>query len=252
MNDRNYLISFPKSGNTAIRLFLERHTRKPTSRCIVHDRVSDEGVALKIVEDWTKGRDTSLLYPGRSDFIVWKAHGFPAMFQPGDKVIFLLRDYKDAIISFIKYRKNITNLLEPGLSDDDYLKLETCMISEIVNYVNLLKAYHKCENNKILIRYEDLIRNGHKELISIIRFLNLKIDYRKIKRCNPFNAKGKQEIDEWFKEVNGKGEKFIHSGTKYIGRYKDYLKDSTVKKVQDAMAAEMGDLHGLYTKGYDV
>jgi len=33
---------------------------------------------------------------------------------------------------------------------------------------------------------------------------------------------------------------------------KDYLKDSTVKKVQDAMVAEMGDLHGLYTKGYDV
>lgn len=253
MDSRNYLISFPRSGNTVMRLFLERYTQKPTSRCIIHDRVAFDGTLTKVTEHWTKGQDSSLLYPGRDDFVIWKTHGFPDQFQPKDGVVFLLRDYKDAILSFMKYRKNTTNLVKPlgSLSNEDYLKLEKCMVNEIDTYVRLVKTYHRCKNNKVLVRYENLIENGDKELERILQFLGLDVSHEKLRLCNPLNIEGKQEIDEWFRRVNGKGEIYANPGDKYIGKHKNYIDASTIKKLQGAVVSKMGKLHKLYTETYD-
>lgn len=269
-----WLSSYPRSGNTAIRLFLERYTRRPTRGVANRSQAgpfSEVFLPVTITDaidydylDINKNRpyikknfayaDQSLLYPGyRQDFLIQKLHGFLPLTQPKDRAVFLLRDYKDVLFSAMKYNKNTNRLIKPlnEILDVAYAALEKHMLKELNLYIEILKGYHQCKSYKMLIRYEDLIRGSYSQLEKILLFLNIGVYPDRLRACDPVNDEGKREIDAWF-TLSHKGGPYLSPGSEYIGRHKNYIKYSTIKRMGDKVASEMGDLHELYTKVYDV
>jgi len=262
-----WLSSYPRSGNTAIRLFLERYTRRPTRGIANKSKAgpfSEVFLPVTITNtidydhlDISENRvyaDQSLLYPRyRQDYLIQKLHGFMPSIQLKDRVVFLLRDYKDAIFSAMKYSKKTNRLVKPlnEISDAACAVLERYMLTQINVYIEILKGYHQCKSHKVLIRYEDLIRDSYGQLEKILLFLNIDVYPNRLRACDSVDDEGKQEVDAWFK-LSHRGGRYLSPGNEYIGRHKNYIKCSTIKRMQNKVVSEMGDLHELYTRVYDV
>lgn len=278
----NYLVSYPRSGNTAVRLFLERYTGRPThgmvypeEELLIDSDVNHIEVPNNLSYDMvtaynskhTKDYDRSLLYPYRSDFVVYKLHSFRStentdidkLFMPKDKVVFLLRDYKDAIFSFVKYTGRNTKILDliesDKITDKQYKVLEEKVQRCVSEYCLNIKNYNECRSQKIMVRYEDLLSDSYKEFSRVISFFDIKIYPERIKACDPINKEGKEEVDKWF--IKGSNErinamkKLIIPGMQFTGKYKKYFRKSTTNNMKDTVKETLGPLYDEYCKIYE-
>lgn len=124
----NYLISYPRSGNSWFRYCIE----------------SVLGIKTTDVNPDHKNKSLHLTIGNRKDLStekeIFKAHKFLA--ENDDKVIFLLRDMQEAVTSH--KQRGARGRLD----------------SMILTYLELLDAYDKYSGPKILVRYEDFITKG--------------------------------------------------------------------------------------------
>ncbi len=167
--------------------------------------------------------------------------------------IYLVRDPRDVLVSYSKHlEKSIDETLELVLEDDhkgwlnEYKK---DVIGEIrgswaQNY-NSWKNFYLTE--KIIIRYEDLIKDPFNNFSNIIRYLNklfgLEIDDEKIKKCieiTDFNKLKKLEMKTGFVENYSKKELFFNQGKSK--QWQDILDKKTVLKLEKKFKKEMQEL----------
>jgi hypothetical protein len=133
----NYLVSYNRSGNTWVRYILEYLTHQPTWG---HEKFS---ISERM------GQESNITLLSSTEPIVIKRHEIiPNEIKDSDNVIFLLRDYQECIWNSMncKWEK-----FKP----------------EFVKYWNLLKFYNDFRGHKILVKYDDLIKNP-KTYISIL------------------------------------------------------------------------------------
>lgn len=147
------LLSYPRSGNTWIRYCIEFLTKQPTygysnDSSATFDRnpignFVDIGVDFKL-----------------STVCIKRHHATNVL---ADKLIFILRNYKEVIL-----RHRLNNVEDISL---DLLK--TSCISEDMshNYIQLIEFYDKFEGDKLLIYYEDIISDIREIARSILLFL---------------------------------------------------------------------------------
>lgn len=150
MITKNLLLSYPRSGNTWCRYFIEYVSEMPTRGC---------GDA--IYDNYTKRNPHNLNY--RSIPIVKKEHFASecSNYNPNkDNIILLIRNPKECII-----RHNGLNVLS-----------NKKLIGFLDKYMLNLKLYNKFTNKKMLVYYEDIIGNFKIESKRILDFLNLKLD----------------------------------------------------------------------------
>ena len=167
--------------------------------------------------------------------------------------IYLVRDPRDVLISYSRHlEKSIDETLELVLEDDhkgwlnEYKK---DVIGEIrgswaQNY-NSWKNFYLTE--KIIIRYEDLIKDPFNNFSNIIRYLNklfgLEINDEKIKKCieiTDFNKLKKLEMKTGFVENYSKKELFFNQGKSK--QWQDILDEKTVLKLEKKFKKEMQEL----------
>lgn len=86
-----YIISYPRSGNTAFRYLLEFLTKKPTDGMCGAPRNPQDNL------------QKPLLYKGATDFVAHKRHDFKGV-KPEDFVIFIMRDPLEAVIRHNEHR----------------------------------------------------------------------------------------------------------------------------------------------------
>lgn len=150
---RVWLASFPRSGNTFLRNLLFDVYELTSATYHLHtDHIKDE--------NW-------------QDYDVVKTHLLPSEIpelQPEDKVIYLVRDGRDACCSIAHHRKDI---VAPGT---DFLENLTAAIyaekgSFFGGWEQNAKAW--LERCNLLIRYEDLVRDTATQLKRIEKLLQL-------------------------------------------------------------------------------
>ena len=167
--------------------------------------------------------------------------------------IYLVRDPRDVLVSYSKHlEKSIDETLELVLEDDHKGWLnenKKDVIGEIrgswaQNY-NSWKNFYLTE--KIIIRYEDLIKDPFNNFSNIIRYLNklfgLEIDDEKIKKCieiTDFNKLKKLEMKTGFVENYSKKELFFNQGKSK--QWQDILDKKTVLKLEKKFKKEMQEL----------
>jgi hypothetical protein len=135
----NWLISYPRSGNTWVRYCVEFLSKRPTTGPSQHYKGT-------IDKPLTTFRFAKIKADLAKPSILKKGHSFPPNISGDDKVILLLRNYKESIIRHLKSGKSIRNIK----------KWE----EQKQWYADLILTYDKITSPKLLIYYEDLIQNA--------------------------------------------------------------------------------------------
>ena len=270
-----WIASFPKSGNTWLRAFLcsylymnlESKTfdfglLKNILRFPSTKKYKDIGVVPKSFEDVAKNWiavQEKINSNKKINFLkTHNAFGGLKNCPFTNKAntlgaIYLVRDPRDVLISYSRHlEKSIDETLELVLEDDhkgwlnEYKK---DVIGEIrgswaQNY-NSWKNFYLTE--KIIIRYEDLIKDPFNNFSNIIRYLNklfgLEINDEKIKKCieiTDFNKLKKLEMKTGFVENYSKKELFFNQGKSK--QWQDILDEKTVLKLEKKFKKEMQEL----------
>lgn len=128
----NYIISYPRSGNTWLRYILEFLSEQPTNGLIGERNKYDR-------------LQQPLLYPGEN-YIAHKLHSFDSEIQLMDSVLLIVRNYKECIIRHNKdkrgYDYNLFVRHNQGKHDD---------------YIGMIKYFEQFQGHKMVLYYEDLI-----------------------------------------------------------------------------------------------
>lgn len=141
------LLSYPRSGNSWVRYAIEYITGRPT---LGADQTSGKhGASVAAVADGLSHVDLG------ADPVLQKKHVLSSNIDLGRPMIFLVRDYHEAVMrhKYHKYR-------------------HTPPTTELDCWAEAARQFHECPHPKIMSRYEDIIgENQIDEIRRIIEFL---------------------------------------------------------------------------------
>lgn len=244
---KNILLGFPRSGNTAIRLFLEKYTHMPTGRPLIINGMSigtDTNSSVLFSEiELAKCLDIGV--------VLTKIHKLWEIdLLKNDKIIYLLRDYHDCIPSILRFDNDIfakwyVKRDKENFGFSCYADFVKVLIDFSYNYGEQLKQFHFLPLNKMVIYYEDFVNNFEVEAKKLLEFLEIKVNIDKIKENNVVNVHGRKETDDHFNRI-GKTDIQINKGcTRFIGEYSGVLSGKEYEIVTSLFMNQLGEK--LYT-----
>ena len=271
-----WLASYPKSGNTWLRMFLKSYFLKPGEKfglensrldnfksqgfpdqeILDHLRV-DYNKFEEIVKNWEAMQDYINLN-NKTNYI--KTHN--AMVTVGSYkftttrntkgIIYIVRDPRDVLVSLshhmgIDYEKTFEHLSSsynfeyPSSGDKRYKKT---LMGAWSDHYKSWKNFKSCQT--LIVKYEDMVLDEYNTFKKIIKYL-MEVDgaeYKEEKlikalKQTQFDELQKMEKDEGFSE-KGKGELFFRKGK--IGEWEKDLSVNLIKKIEKMFSKEMIEL----------
>ncbi len=275
-----WLASYPKSGNTWLRLFLRAYFLTSDKNFSINEEgasdyeaktfpnynlLIDNKIELQKFEEIVKNWLTLQEYINLNNKINFlKTHngnfninGFP--FTNSENTIggiYIVRDPRDVALSLTNHFsmtkeeavKNMTNMEHYELDDKNVSKgfKRSILGTWSSNYSSW--RYYQARNIH-LVKYEDMVKNPTTTFKNILfylsKFLPLKIEEKKIQLAleqTSFNNLSKMEMSSGFIEV-GSGDKFFRKGI--VGEWKNKLEPDLVNKIEEAFKKEMVELNYL-------
>ena len=267
-----WLASYPKSGNTWLRIFIEnlfRNTSVPAKinelgvvryndnspnlyeRCVGHN------ISTMTDSQLHQYRDAVQSYLGNtSETVFVKSHsalqnyeGKPLIYlEHTVGAVYLLRNPFDMVVSFSDhYRISYDDAIEAIASPSHRINTTQQGIFQILGgWTNHYKSWFGEENfDPLFIRYEDMVRSPLKTFGRFSKFLGLPKNPERLKRAirnSSFAEVSKQETMNGFSERSRPDQKFFRAGK--VGGYRDILSQSQISRIID--------VHGelLLEKGY--
>jgi hypothetical protein len=148
----NYLLSYPRSGNTWMRYCLESLSNERTVGYIGPHCEFESGVLEKNRNE--------------SDYFLIKRHRAEEIPNTHEnKLVFLVRSFEDVLIRHNEGKKITIIENTNGTS---------------IRYIDLVKFYDNFIGEKILVYYEDFMIDPRKEVERVLDFLNLDVNKDKI------------------------------------------------------------------------
>jgi hypothetical protein len=146
--EKNYIISFPSSGNHLVRFFIELLNERPTSG-------TGNPLDIELYRN-TYSEDIPFnIKAGSKDYIFYKDHS-PIRYDNLNKLIFIVRNPKEILVKNSDYKY-----------DARYFE----------GYFELIDFYNNYSGPKILFYYEDILINKEsfiRNLYSFVGTTNLK------------------------------------------------------------------------------
>lgn len=139
MNNKNVLLSYPRSGNHWVRFIIEWFSGRPTKGLTPADPPIHKNLPNKDI----------LAHVNGNNFIIYKEHGIPK--GNLNKLILILRNPKECIYRHTKDLK----------------------VGQIDSYMKLINFYNNYGGKKLLIHYEDLILEPKNIITTITKFLEI-------------------------------------------------------------------------------
>jgi hypothetical protein len=241
-----FIVGYPKSGNTWFQNLISGaiygFDPRFTPPMLVHDLVPDIDY-LKI--------SSRKYYRRYATPMFFKSHALPCVeFR---RVVYLLRDGRDAMVSYHHYRKAIDGV------DYDFLKfvspetkLHPCGWAEHVNEW----TRNPYGAQMIVIRYEDLLRQPVKELERFSEFANIRRSKEHLtaiaEAASFFNLRRKEErLGFGYGRPDQKfppGRFFFRRGM--AGSYKDEMPPEVLERFLES-AGETLRRHGYFREGLE-
>jgi 8-oxo-dGTP pyrophosphatase MutT (NUDIX family) len=224
------LVSFPKCGRTWLAMILSRILQKKY------------GLLLQDIMSLEKITFPEKKLPG----ITMVHEDDPQLKKPNElskdkryilnkKIIFLIRDPRDVIVSWYFHQAFRRNRYDKNLSD--FLKKSRGGFETIIEYYNIWLKYIK-NPNFLLVKYEDLSKNPKKEIQKILTFLEIKgirqglikksikeSSFEKMKEMEKNNVFGVKRLMP--KDVKDPRSFKVRSGK--VGSYKKYLSKKEIE-----------------------
>ena len=275
-----WLASYPKSGNTWIRMFLRSYflssnqkfslnekgmldfevSNFPTSELLKNANI-DYSNFHNIAKNWVTLQDIINLN-GKLNFLKTHNGNFNLGNYPFTNTentiggIYVVRDPRDVVLSYANHfgvsNDESANMLMDKENCEQYFDeklkekyLRSLMGSWSMNYL----SWRHFRGRKIhLMKYEDLIEDPKKNFIKMLEYINsiisINIDQNRISKAveeTAFDKLQNLEDREGFIEV-GKG-KFFRKGM--VGEWREKLDPKLTKKIEDHFRKEMIELEYL-------
>lgn len=171
----NCLLSYPRSGNSLVRFFIEFLSQTPTNYGWIEDGPLYRKKILKDIPFEIKNFDKNESFH--------KSHGYE--WVPHKKLIFLLRNPREVLIrDFCGHSINISSF--------------NCENFE--SYFKLIDDYQNYNGKKIIFFYEDILTNKEKFVKDLYNFLEvnnkerLQYTLENIDKLYDFSAKDKGKV----------------------------------------------------------
>ena len=240
--DDIFLVSYTRSGNTWIRFILGTLIKK-------------EGIDWKNMEsgipDIYKVPNSTLLKYERPRFI--KSH------EPYDnrynKVVYLVRDVRDVIISYYNFHLKFKQQKFPIKSIDDFLdRFIEGRLDNFSRWDLIVTSWLSNKNNIkygfLLVKYEDIRKNTFREISNILDFSGFEIIEEEINNAiewSSFNNMKKMESNQQdaklFKNTD-RERRFLRSGNS--GDWVNILNENQINKINSYFADTLVNL------GYEI
>jgi len=259
-----WLASYPKSGNTWMRLMLhklqgddsdldinDRNGISILSRAELEENMGVESGDLTLSEidsvrpelhrQLARSSKKPLLLRKVHDCF-WRTESGEAVF-PGDVsigAIYIVRDPRDVAVSFahhcsIDFAKSVKNMGDP---DHVIAQKFTTQLSQPLGHwsQHVLSWIDQKEMPVLLVRYEDMLENPLQELRRVAEFLKISqaSDEQALLRAvqeTEFSKLQKQEAEHGFKEKPVKMERFFRRGGSGEGR--EVLAPELIAKIEE-------------------
>lgn len=265
------LISYPKSGNTWIRIFLNNYlNRDPTDAIDINALKYTLHIASTRFLDELFGFDSSelpevtrLAYQKMALAHVISQEG-PDLFLKSHAayrndslesfycneilsgVIYVVRYPLDVCISFANHQQKSIHEIIRIMGDESFHLYEKDNRIDINfpewmgSWSGHINSWLDCGHKLHLVRYEELIANPLSAFKAVIEFLGWEYDARRLEesiRVSSFQNVKQQEIEAGFKEKNPKAHSFFFSGK--VGLGIKVLSDTQRKKLLEDQGGAM-------------
>lgn len=173
-----YLVSFPRSGNTWL-------------RCLLTTLITSEPVSPDLIQatvpDVYNSRKQQIPKPSIQPLII-KTHS-PYVKIPA-KIIYLVRDGRDALVSFYHYSQQAQDMNRHLSLSDFFFHPKLWPAPWHVHTANWLDGLAGWDRRRyLLIRYEDLLESPAVYLEQIARFAAIPADSARIEQAVHLNTK---------------------------------------------------------------
>jgi hypothetical protein len=257
-----WLASYPKSGNTWLRLFMENLFRNAMRPVPINElslvKYGDsafsiyEQVAGRPLSDASDAELNALREPVQrylasgpeTRFVkthnaLMRNEGQPMIYlEHTVGAVYLLRNPFDLTVSFADhFRISHDDAIEALASPSHHTKTTPSAICQLLGgWTNHYRSWFDVENfNPVFIRYEDMIRDPVKSFGRFMRYLGLPKNPERLKRAirnSSFAEVERQEREVGFRERAHQGQKFFRKGTS--GGYKEVLSERQIGRIIDA------------------
>ena len=272
-----WLASYPKSGNTWVRLFLEALLFYKNEELNINKTnirqfpLRKDFNDLNINIDNVKEFATNCLISQEkinldNKLKIFKTHN--AFWKSGDHS-FTNEENTQGVIYIVRDPRNVITSLKNHFSVKDYNEALKLIINEKMiigsnvkkrefdlptvtsSWSNHFKSWKKMKKNYLLIKYEELLENPLSEFMKISNYIeiNYKLSFKKnqvheaIEKCN-FEKLTNQEEREGFQEAaddkNGSKKKFFYLGPK--NNWQSLLDKKIIDQLEFTFKEEMSEL----------
>ena len=261
-----WLASYPKSGNTWLRLFLKKYLENMDHNFYLgHFPDFHQSKHLQIdyrnfenpIKNWSTLQSLQNL---NSKINLIKTHN--ALCKIGkyeftDKtntlgVIYLVRDPRDVLVSYAHHlgqthQQVLKIMLTSNFVEEDTFEGKIFKRSLLGKWSDNYNSWKSCKNWEVLIvKYEDLIQKTESEFLRILNFLKkingIEINEEKLKESideTSFEKLKKNEKEKGFEEASTHGV-FFRKGI--VGDWKNNLDDTIYKVLEKEFEIEMEEL----------
>ncbi len=274
-----WLASYPKSGNTWVRLFLRSYLSKNKEEFNINQKPNDNfkinrfpnnkmlkemqidsGNFFEIAKNWITVQEKINL---NNRLNILKTHNAmctidKSKFTNQDNTlgaVYIVRDPRDVAVSFSHHLgislTDVVDLMineEHLISEKDFVlekkEAGSTLVSSWSNHYNSWKNYNL--RKILIIKYEDLIKKTFEKFYEIVLYLNklekIEIDVKRIKRSIELTKfRNLQDLEKKYGfEETTFSKTFFREGK--IGSWKKELDKDLSKKIQKAFEAEMIEL----------
>jgi len=271
-----WLASYPKSGNTWLRMFLKSYFLKPGEKFgLENSRLDnfksqgfpDQEMLDHLKVDYFKFEEIARNWEAMQDYInlnnqtnYVKTHNAMCTVGPykfsttrnTKGAIYLVRDPRDVLVSLshhngygfeksLEHFSSSYNFEYPSSGNKRYKKT---LMGTWSDHYKSWKNFKSCKT--LIVKYEDMVLDEYNTFKKIIKYLE-EVDgteyneEKLIKALNQtqFNELQKMEKKEGFSE-KGKGELFFRKGK--TGEWKKDLSVNLIKKIEEMFSKEMIEL----------
>jgi len=257
-----WLASYPKSGNTWMRVFLENLFRNEAQPININDfkvaRYGDAEPAMyahfagrayeelseddilelrRVSQDWLANRpETSFV---KTHSCVGDFNGKPLIYLNNTAgAIYVVRNVFDVVVSAHRhFGATLQEAVDGVCRESMHTPTGSQATFQILNtWSNHYRSWTSVPGfEPLVVRYEDLVKKPLKTFSKVVKYLNLPSGPDRIKRAIKFSSIGelqKQEQSAGFKERPEAAEKFFHSGE--TGGFRKHLTTAQIDQLTEA------------------
>lgn len=254
-----YIVSYPKSGRTWLQMMLARIYQRQTNlpldellqqshRHLIH---RTDGTAIPFVRF---GHGYRYKY-------FCQAQPFPSWFYRGAKIVLLVRDPRDTLVSYYYWQKHNFRSFDGSLHDfvhanGDHRHPEDhearCGIKPILKYNNTWLAHAAEFSDLLVLHYEDLREDPATHLKRLLAFTGHVVSDELIADAiefSSFDNMRKMEVDgqlTWNALPGGTDVKGFKTRRAKVAGFRDELNASDVALINKAISGEMNSHFSRY------